>query len=165
MPGAKELIPALKEKVLMVAGFMNATDACATVAPLFMKGLEPALVELLDEKGISLAIEAKGLANPFPSGKSFLMIGYDGKNREHFMEFCEQTMLVCEEYNCTDVLLADSVEEQERFWDIRRSIGEVVKLKSIYKEEDTVVPRAHLPKVIAKVEELEKVAQSNSHRK
>lgn len=151
-----KVIPALQEKILMVAGFENATDACATVAPLFMKGLEPALVELLDEKGVALAVKAKGLVNPFPPGKSFLMVGYDGKNREQFMDFCEQTMLVCEEYNATEVLLADTAEEQERYWDIRRSIGEVVKLKSIYKEEDTVVPRAHLPAVIQKVEELEK---------
>lgn len=151
-----KVIPSLKEKVLLIAGFNSASDACSTVAPLFMNGLEPSLVELLDDKGVSLAVDVKGLSNPFPEGKSFLMIGYDGKNRDHFMEYCEQTMLVCEEHNCTNVLLADSAEEQERFWDIRRSIGEVVKLKSIYKEEDTVVPRAHLPQVIAKVEELEK---------
>ena len=33
-------------------------------------------------------------------------------------------------------------------WKLRRSVGEAVKVNSVYKEEDTVVPRAELPKLL-----------------
>ncbi len=41
-------------------------------------------------------------------------------------------------------------------WKLRRSIGESVKSNSIYKEEDTVVPRAELPKLLKGVKEIGK---------
>jgi glycolate oxidase len=37
---------------------------------------------------------------------------------------------------------------------VRRSIGETVKSQSIYKEEDTVVPRAYLPELLTGVKEI-----------
>ena len=39
-------------------------------------------------------------------------------------------------------------------WRIRRSIGETVKSLSIYKEEDTVVPRAELPVLLRGVKDI-----------
>ena len=39
-------------------------------------------------------------------------------------------------------------------WFIRRRIGEAVKANSIYKEEDTVVPRFHLPELLEGVKEI-----------
>jgi len=52
------------------------------------------------------------------------------------------------------VLFAESADEKEHFWRIRRAIGETVKLESVYKEEDTVVPRAELPKLLKGVKEI-----------
>jgi glycolate oxidase len=37
---------------------------------------------------------------------------------------------------------------------MRRAVGEAVKSHSIYKEEDTVVPRAELPKLLAGVKQI-----------
>jgi glycolate oxidase len=41
-------------------------------------------------------------------------------------------------------------------WKLRRSVGEAVKSNSIYKEEDTVVPRAELPKLLKGVKDIGK---------
>lgn len=150
-----KIIPAKKENILLVAGFNTIRDACSAVAPLFKVGLNPSLVELLDRKGVDIAVEAKGVQNPFPNSECFLMIGFDGPDRTSFEEECQKAYEVCLKQHAQEVLLAESNEEQERFWDIRRSIGEVVKQKSIYKEEDTVVPRNALPIIIDKVIELE----------
>ena len=57
-------------------------------------------------------------------------------------------------FNCGEILIADSNAQKERLWKIRRSVGEAVKANSIYKEEDTVVPRAELPKLITGVKEI-----------
>jgi len=59
-----------------------------------------------------------------------------------------------QEFNCGDILLADNQSQKDRIWKLRRSIGEAVKLNSIYKEEDTVVPRAELPKLLSGVKEI-----------
>src|SRR5690606_18937100 len=47
-------------------------------------------------------------------------------------------------------------EQPEKLWQIRRSIGEVIKQHSIYKEEDTVVKRYLLPELYEDIKELEK---------
>ncbi len=44
--------------------------------------------------------------------------------------------------------LADTHEQKELLWALRRKVGEAVKSHSVYKEEDTVVPRAELPELL-----------------
>jgi glycolate oxidase len=41
-------------------------------------------------------------------------------------------------------------------WTLRRKVGEAVKSHSIYKEEDTVVPRYELPRLLAGVKSIGK---------
>ena len=41
-------------------------------------------------------------------------------------------------------------------WTLRRKVGEAVKSNSIYKEEDTVVPRAELPELLKIIKDLGK---------
>jgi glycolate oxidase len=55
---------------------------------------------------------------------------------------------VLEEFGCTNVLFAETAAQKEELWRIRRTIGVSVKSNSVYKEEDTVVPRAALPQLI-----------------
>ena len=50
-----------------------------------------------------------------------------------------------EDFKCDEVLFAEDSVQKDKLWKIRRVVGEAVKAKSIYKEEDTVVPRAELP--------------------
>jgi glycolate oxidase len=41
-------------------------------------------------------------------------------------------------------------------WKLRRAVGEAVKSNSVYKEEDTVVPRYELPKLLQAVKSIGK---------
>ena len=50
-------------------------------------------------------------------------------------------------FECGEILLADSESQKNQIWKLRRAIAESVKSNSIYKEEDTVVPRAELAKL------------------
>jgi glycolate oxidase len=56
---------------------------------------------------------------------------------------------------CDDILFFDSFDQKEHIWKIRRSIGESAKHKNIYKEEDTVIPRASLPLLLEKLSTIE----------
>lgn len=49
---------------------------------------------------------------------------------------------------------AQTTEERERLWRLRRSLGIAVKSGGPYKEEDTVVPRAVLPDLLDRVKQL-----------
>lgn len=64
------------------------------------------------------------------------------------MSDCEQISEVMQKNDSDEILFADSVEQKNALWKIRRKVGEAVKSNSVYKEEDTVVPRAELPALL-----------------
>jgi glycolate oxidase len=57
-------------------------------------------------------------------------------------------MNVVEQFQIDEVLFADTEDQKNALWKMRRSVAEAVKANSIYKEEDTVVPRYELPKLL-----------------
>ena len=67
---------------------------------------------------------------------------------------CERIATVMEEHDCSEILFADSASQKDQLWRLRRAVGEAVKSNSIYKEEDTVVPRAELPKLLRGVKKI-----------
>src|SRR5690606_37272223 len=60
------------------------------------------------------------------------------------------------EYDCGEILFADDAQQKAELWKLRRRVGEAVKSHSIYKEEDTVVPRAELPVLLNGIKEIGK---------
>jgi len=44
--------------------------------------------------------------------------------------------------------------KKDQLWKLRRRVGEAVKAQSVYKEEDTVVPRFQLPELLKSVKEI-----------
>ena len=55
-----------------------------------------------------------------------------------------------------EILFADSADQKNALWKIRRKVGEAVKSNSVYKEEDTVVKRAELPALLRGVKSIGK---------
>jgi len=79
---------------------------------------------------------------------AFLLIEVDGTDKDVIFFECEKINLVLEKFGCKDVLFADTAAQKANLWKIRRTIGESVKINSVYKKEDMVVPRAKLPALI-----------------
>lgn len=52
------------------------------------------------------------------------------------------------QHDCDEVMFADTASQKAELWKLRRAAGEAVKSHSVYKEEDTVVPRAQLPALL-----------------
>ena len=50
--------------------------------------------------------------------------------------------------------LFEDQAQKDQLWFIRRRIGEAIKVNSVYKEEDTVVPRFMLPNLLKGVKEI-----------
>jgi glycolate oxidase len=70
------------------------------------------------------------------------------------MKECEAIMAVMEAHEAGEVLFAETAAEKDGLWRMRRRVGEAVKSNSVYKEEDTVVPRYELPRLLAGVKEI-----------
>ncbi|MGB1038418.1 MAG: FAD-binding oxidoreductase [Bacteroidia bacterium] len=155
------LLPLPSSNLLMLAKFNTIADACNSVPQLFVKGTSPSALELMERNAIEFVdkhgLETKGTSSQMlssPDTKAFLLIEVDGNDIENLFSECEKINEVLEENNATDVQFAESHDQKEKLWQIRRSIGEMVKIHSVYKEEDTVVKRANLPKLMAGVKEI-----------
>ncbi|MCC7245813.1 MAG: FAD-binding oxidoreductase, partial [Saprospiraceae bacterium] len=67
---------------------------------------------------------------------------------------CETITGVLAQYDCGEVFFADDDATKTTLWKLRRNVAHAVKKNSIYKEEDTVVPRAELPELLKTVKEV-----------
>lgn len=151
-----KLIPAPTHDLLMLIPFNNAEKACESVAAVFKSGIIPSAMEFMEKDAIKWSIEHAGEVNfkIDDACEALLLIEVDGTDTDILMKQCEsisQTML---NHECGEILFAESTEQKNALWKIRRKVGEAVKSNSIYKEEDTVVPRAELPKLLKGVKEI-----------
>ncbi len=150
-----KLVPKPKADLLLLASFATNEAACAAVSMVFRAGHTPSALEFMERRGVEWVIRYEGLVfDLLPNAQAFLLIEVDGDDREDVFEQCERINAVLESMNCLDVLLAETASEKATLWNMRRRMGLSVKSNSIYKEEDTVVPRAELPKLIAGVKSI-----------
>jgi len=141
--------------LLLWANVSKATTACEAVSDIMKSGVVPSGMELMERKGIDLACDRLSLNNPLASGsEAAIMIEVDGDNMDQLYADCGSISEQLENHGIDSVLFADSGEQKEAWWSIRRSIGEVVKAYSTYKEQDTVVKRSHLANLMAGVKEI-----------
>ena len=149
-----KLIPLPTLDALMLASFATNQDACAAVSAIFRAGITPSALEFMERKGVEWVKEHDDIAFNLQDGiQAFLLIEVDGNNQDVIFADCEKINIVLEAHNCKDVLFADSAAQKEELWRIRRTMGVSVKSNSVYKEEDTVVPRAALPQLIKGIKE------------
>jgi glycolate oxidase len=144
-----KLIPAKSQSVVMMGSFAANEDACTAVSAIFRAGVTPSALEFMERKGVEWVMEHDDIKFDLkPEVKALLMIEFDGDDLDLIFRECEIVNGVLENHGCTDVLFADTAQQKEELWRMRRTMAESVKSNSVYKEEDTVVPRAALPKLI-----------------
>jgi glycolate oxidase len=86
--------------------------------------------------------------------KAHLIIEVDGNDPDALFKDCERITEVMNEYGASEVLFADTAQQKAELWKMRRATGEAIKSHSVYKEEDTVVPRAELAVLLKGVKEI-----------
>lgn len=149
------LISRPTQNILLLAPFAHAEDAAKAVNEVLLTGVTPSALELMELSGVKIASEATQTPFPMVEGAAFyLLIELDGNDMERLYADAEKIFPALDSCSAMDVLQADSSELKEQWWKVRRSIGETVKSQSIYKEEDTVVPRAFLPQLLTGVKEI-----------
>lgn len=151
-----KLIPFPPKNISMLVPFNDAQKACEAVSAIFRAGITPSALEFMErdalewmmnfDDSVSISIEDNTQAH--------LLIEIDGDDLDIIFKECEKVALVLENFDCGEILFADTEAQKDNIWRMRRRIGEAVKSNSIYKEEDTVVPRYELPKLLAGVKEI-----------
>jgi glycolate oxidase len=144
------LIPYPKHNLLMLVPFYSSEEACEAVSAIFRAGVTPSGMEFMERDALIWGAEYLGEESlSIPENiQAHLLIEVDGNNQDVLFNDCETIYKVLEDFNCDEVLFAEDSVQKDKLWKIRRVVGEAVKSKSIYKEEDTVVPRAELPKLL-----------------
>jgi glycolate oxidase len=152
------LLPHPTQDLLLLVPFRKSVEACAAVSTLFMAGIIPSGLEFMERDAILYTLpyvdDAPDLLKD--DHEAHLLIELDGFNQEVLMQDCEKIMTLLEQYDIDEILFAESQAQKEGLWKLRRKVGEAVKSHSVYKEEDTVVPRYHLPQLLEAVKRIGK---------
>jgi glycolate oxidase len=151
-----KLQPHPTQTLLMLVPFRSAESACAAVAAIFQAGVTPSALEFMERNAIDWAVRYVG-ETPVPieeHDEAHLLIEVDGFHLDSLYADCETITRVLEGYDCGEIFFADNDATKTALWKLRRNAAHAVKSNSIYKEEDTVVPRAELPGLLKKVKEV-----------
>lgn len=152
-----KLISLPTKDITLLVPFDSAENACKAVSAIFICGITPSALEFIERDAIDWTIKYTDINMKIEDNvQAHLLIEVDGKDIEQLYVDCEKISDVLNNFNCGDILIADSNEQKDRLWKMRRLVGEAVKSNSIYKEEDTVVPRAELPKLLKGVKKIGK---------
>ncbi len=153
-----KLIPAPKYDKLLLVPFKVMENAAKAVAAIFKAGVTPSGLEFMERDALDWTIDFIGdeTLKIEDDVQAHLLVEVDGNNPEVLMQDLETILTVVESFDCGEVLFAEDQAQKDKLWQIRRKVGEAVKSQSIYKEEDTVVPRYHLPELLNTVKLLGK---------
>jgi len=145
-----KLLPKNSHNVLMLVPFYKAHEACEAVSAIFRAGIVPSALEFMERDAIDWTLRfVEGISVTIkPEHQAHLLIEVDGNYPEVLMLEAEKILAVVEQFSIDEVLFADTEDQKNALWKMRRSVGEAVKSNSVYKEEDTVVPRYMLPELL-----------------
>lgn len=151
-----KLIPHPTHDLSLLIPFFDAEKACEAVAAIFQAGITPSAMEFMERDAIlyTLPHEPESNLEVKDDHAAHLLIEVDGFDPEELMKQCERIVEVLERFETDEILFAESQAQKDQLWKLRRKVGEAVKSHSIYKEEDTVVPRYELPKLLKSVKEI-----------
>ena len=151
-----KLLPKNSHNVLMLIPFYQADQACQAVSSIFRAGIIPSALEFMERDAIDWTLKYNDNINVQvkPDIQAHLLVEVDGNYPEILFQEAEKIMTVIEQFEIDEVLFADTEDQKNALWKLRRSVAEAVKANSVYKEEDTVVPRYELPQLLKGIKKI-----------
>jgi len=151
-----KLIPYPQHNMLMLVPFTSPEKACEAVSAIFKAGLTPSAMEFMEREALewTMNFTKESPIQLKDDEQAHLLIEVDGNDTEVLFKDCEIIASVVEKFDCGEIMFAETEAQKDALWFLRRRVGEAVKATSVYKEEDTVVPRYNLPKLLKGVKEI-----------
>ena len=151
-----KLIPHPRHELLMLVPFRNLEKAGEAVSAIFRAGFVPSALELMEINALRIVsrhVDSHILPIDADT-EAHLIIEVDGNHPDVLMREIEQIAELLLTYDAGEILFADDAMQKAELWKLRRRVAEAVKAEGFTIEEDTVVPRAELPKLIRAVKAL-----------
>ena len=153
-----KLIPLPKYDLLMLVPFKSLEKAGEAVSAIFSAGFTPSALELVE-------IDALRITNEFVGGSAVpvndeiaahLLIEVDGNHKETLMMEMESIGNLLSHSGGGEIYFAEDDEQKATLWKLRKRVSDAVKAVGYLIEEDTVVPRAAVPRLITGVKTIGK---------
>ena len=153
-----KLLPRPVHKFNILALFKDIPSAIAIVPIVMTQGkLIPTSIEFLDRLCLYETCKSLNESIAYQEAGSMLLFEIDGIHADQVKRDAAVIQQLCEEHHALNVYTAETEEESERFWKIRKQVPWILKrFGSHQSAEDFVVPIASIPAIITRIEEIEK---------
>lgn len=150
-----KLVPLPTQELLLLAAFPDLLSCADAVNKIMLSSVKPAAIEYMETSGIQISSQATQTSFPIIDGaEAYLLFAFDGFPNDDLFSQVEQIFPLLEESGAIEILPSPNADVAQQWWKVRRAIGETVKQHSVYKEEDTVVPRYALPQLLKTVKQV-----------
>jgi glycolate oxidase len=153
-----KLRPLPRKDVTLLVPFTTSEEACRAISGIYKAGIVPSGMEFMERDAIELTMKYldevlhKPVSIDLPDHiHAHLIIELDGNDEEVLMRDAETITQVLENYETGEVYFAESAEEKESLWRLRRNVSPGVNSYSLTKSEDVVVPRGNLPALVTAI--------------
>ena len=164
-----KLRPFPKKDVTLLVPFTTAEEACRAISGIYRTGITPSKMEFVEREAIVLTMKyvdevlSQPVSIELPENiNAHLIIELDGNDDEVLMTDAEKIVEVLEEHETGEVYFAQSAEEKDGLWRLRKNVSPAVNSYTLTKAEDVVVPRGNLPALITAIKDTGKKYGFNS---
>jgi glycolate oxidase len=127
--------------------FSSLHDAGQAVSAIMHSGIIPSVLEIMDANSIRVLREIASF--PLPDVAAIILTETDGYTREETEYQMTRILEVFRENGVTEIQEAASVEDAEKLWRLRKSVGSAAaKLSTNNISEDVAIPISRLPELL-----------------
>ena len=148
------LIPKPPHRGTVMAIFSTLDAAAETVNRILLAGTLPLALEMMDNACIRSVMAYKPFGLPLDA-ETILLIDQDGTDRRVVDEELARIADLCKQGDAVEVRAAATQAESDALWAARRAVSPAVsRLKPNKLGEDISVPRAQIPAMVRRVEQI-----------
>jgi glycolate oxidase len=148
------LIPRPPHRGTVMAIFSTLDAAAETVNRILLAGILPLALEMMDNACIRSVMAYKPFGLPLDA-ETILLIDQDGTDRRVVDEELARIAALCKQGGAVEVRAAATQAESDALWAARRAVSPAVsRLKPNKLGEDISVPRAQIPAMVRRVEQI-----------
>ena len=148
-----KLLPLPEAKKTMLVLFDSINGAAQAVSAIIRGKIIPTTLEFLDERTLDCVRKATALEVP-DAAQAVLLIEVDGE-REFLDKQAARISKIVTPLGVVEIRIAETPEESEALWQIRRSISASLRQVNPDKfNEDICVPRSKVPEMIRKIDQI-----------
>jgi len=148
-----KLYPKSVAAATLVVPFNSRSDALMAVQKILQSAVLPLAIEYAEMRELNEAAKHLNEEWPVQTGKAQLMVMLTGTTEDELLSACGTVAKISEENNASEVMLAETKEEQERILRIRSNIYTTLK-PEIVDILDVTVPPSRLGDLMSFVDEI-----------